>query len=154
MDSESMRHQMNEVRTALSRNVAEHEILSDMLRAFQRWFDLNPGKGVAEIATQAPLILDHSSRNGQRQRKVGGQSLGTIGFDSGFQEVLRQARGEPISDLEAWERMKLLGVKSNSENPVGWVGRSAKKLVTMGRAEKIGPKSWKWIGPLNGHDAD
>ena len=147
MDSESMRRQMDEVRAALTRNEAEHEILSDMLRVHQRWLDLSPRKAATETATQAPLL---PAQNG---RGKGGKPLGTLGFDAGVVEVLRQARGESLTQPEAWERMKLLGVRSNARNPVGWVGRSAKKLTEAGRAEKTGPKTWRWISYQNGAES-
>lgn len=142
MDKAAMRKHMEDIRVDLDRIEAEHKALSDLLKGYEGWFRVNPENGIYTNEQQLHLM----------PKGRGGSPLGTVGFGPGAVSVVKKARGEPLRDTEIWSRMEILGVKSNAENPSGWVNRELKKHPKD--IKKVGPKTWKWIGALNGHEAE
>ena len=137
MDRAALQKQMEEVRDLIAKNEREHEGLLALLKGFEGWFRLNPEDGVSPAQLEFPAP------------GRGVTPLGTMSFNKGVVSVLKQAHGEPLRDVVIWRRMQALGVKSNAENPVGWVNREATKHAKI---EKAGPKTWRWIWLINGEE--
>jgi hypothetical protein len=72
-----------------------------------------------------------------------------VNFEKGAVKVVKNARGEPLHSTEIWSRMKSIGVRSNAKAPVGIVDFNLRKHPED--IEKAAPRTWKWIGALNGH---
>ena len=132
MDRDTMRRQMEYIRDELNRLDEERGALAAMLRGYEAWFRAKPENG---RKPQRQLPLGVPGR--------GGKPKGSVSFRKGMITVLQQARGEPLDDEELWRRMQDTGVKSDSKNPLGFVRLTADRLEG---AEKVSPKTWRWVG--------
>ena len=130
MNRDAMRKQMEEVRDALNHIDQDREALETILKGYEAWFRVNPSHGSNR---QRQLALGVSGR--------GGGSNGSISFRKGFMAVLEQARGEALIDTEIWRRMQEMGVISNAQRPLGFIGLTAKRVPS---AEKVAARTWRW----------
>lgn len=137
MDEQAVREQLNEVRESLTRNEEEHEILLSLLKGYEGWLRLHGMQNGHSSPPhyQIPLEQEGSGR--------GGQPKGAISFRQGVRQVYREARGEPLTQSEAWTRMQVLGVKSEAKSPIGLIGLTARTFET--EIEKVDTRTWRWI---------
>ena len=121
MDRETMRRQMESVRSELNKLDSEREVLESLLKAYEGWFRIHPENGInPTTTTQLPLE--------------------GISFKDGLLEVLHQSRGEPLHVKEIWHRMKVIGVSSNAKRPEGFVSMHANRIEGV---EKVGPATFR-----------
>jgi hypothetical protein len=121
---------MEDVREALNHIDQDREALETILKGYEAWFRVNPSNG---SNPQAQLSLGMPGR--------GGGPTGSISFKKGFIAVLEQARGEALIDTEIWRRMQEMGVVSNAQRPLGFIGLTAKRVPD---AEKVAARTWRW----------
>jgi hypothetical protein len=131
MNKEAMRKQMEDVRDELNRLDSQRVALEQILRGYEAWFRAFPENGGRP---HQQLTLPVSGR--------GKATKGTMSFRNGFAEVLKQARGEPLTDEEIWRRMQDKGVKSDAKRPLGIVALTARRLPDD--VEMVAARTWRW----------
>jgi hypothetical protein len=136
MNKEAMRKQMEDIRDELNRLDSQRVALEQILRGYEAWFRAFPENGAQP---HQQLTLPVSGR--------GGATKGAMSFRNGFIEVLKQARGEPLTDEEIWRRMQEKGVKSDARRPLGIVALTAKRHSNQ--VEMVAVKTWRWKGPVS-----
>ena len=134
MDREIMRQELELVRGELVSLDEQRVALEKLLRAYEGWLRAFPENGALQPQGRLPLPV--SGR--------GGKTKGTISFNNGFIEVVRQARGEPLYAPELWRRMQEIGVRSDAKNPLGIIAFTAKRFQDVA---KVGPRTWRWVDP-------
>jgi len=141
MEAKTIRAQLDEVRTALTRNEDEHEILVSLIRGYEGWLRLNP-----EPAAQLALVLRPPPKAG----KGSSQQKGTVSFRSSVLRVLRDARGEPLHSREILARAQALGAVTEAKNPVGTADLMAYSLSRSQPLRRSSPRTWRWVGDEEG----
>lgn len=141
MDTQAIREQLTTFKTELERNRQEHEYLRGAVKSLEgllRVYETENSEAGLDghgIVGQVPLAT--SKWRGGKTPK------GRIGFRPGLEKVLRDARGEPLADAEIWKRMQVLGVVSESQQPLNWVNRTARNIEKIDESE---PKVYRWVG--------
>ena len=131
MNENTVRQQLDEVKKEFERNEEEKEVLLTLLKGYEGWLRLHG----ASNGRASTIQLAASP-----EKRRGGRPKGVIGFQKGEEQVLREARGEPLHAEEIWIRMQKLGVKSDAKNPLGLVTLTAKRLPV----EKVAPRTFRW----------
>lgn len=137
MDRAKNREQMEAIRSELTHLEEQKEALAVMLQSYERWFRVNPENG--RRPRQLPL-----GRGGR-----GVAPKGSISFQRGLVQVMREARGEPLRADEVWQRMQQVGVVSEAKNPQGFISLTVRRIDEI---QQVGPRTWQWTGPLNGEE--
>jgi hypothetical protein len=130
MDSDTIRKQLDEVKTALKRNEDEHRVLVSLMQGYEGWLRLNPG-----AAVQLTLTTERV------------QAQGGISFRGAVLRVLKEARGEPLNVREILVRAQGLGAVTGAKNPLGAVDLVAYSLAKNHSVEKVGPRTWRYGEP-------
>ena len=130
MNRDAMQKQMEDVRSELNQLDLQREALETILRGYEAWFRANPENG-SRPHRQFVLVTGR-----------GGPMKGTISFRKAEVQVLQEARGESVQDVEIWRRMQVLGAKSDAKNPLGFVNLVARGLE---KVEKVAAKTWRWV---------
>lgn len=140
MDAKTARAHLAEVQGQLARNEDEHEVLISLARGYEGWLRLNP-----EPVSQLPLSLESGSRS--RSESKGNRSL-----RGAVLQVIKDARGEPITTREILNRALALGAATQATNPLGAVDLMAYSLKKGHPVEKVGPRTWRWTASPENRD--
>ena len=127
MDADTIRGELDQVKTHLQRNEEEKAVLLDLLRGYEGWLRLygeRNGSGQVEL----PLAVPKSTA-----------PKGTVSMRGTVKEILRESRGEPLHSKEIWRRAQELGVKSSGRNPVGLVDLIGYALMKTQPIERVAP---------------
>ena len=143
MDAKTARAHLAEVQAQLARNEDEHEVLISLARGYEGWIRLNPEP--APPSSQMAPLFEPESRG--RSQQKGSRSL-----RGAILQVIKDARGEPITTREILPRALALGAATAAKNPLGAVDLMAHSLAKgkVPRIEKVGPRTWRYRGNRDG----
>ena len=119
MDLTNTPEYLKAVRERIVRLEEEMALLQNMLDAGTAWTNLNVGQQLASPVESA------------------------TSFPKGVELVLRNAAGETLRIEEIWERMQVLGVRSNGKRPAYYVSLHAERLRGVEKGEK---GAYRWVG--------
>lgn len=141
MDAKTVRAHLAEIQSQLARNEDEHEVLLSLARGYEGWLRLNP----EAPAPQMKLTFEPEPRN--RSSPKGSRS-----FRGAILQVIKDARGEPITTREILPRALALGAATAAKNPLGTVDLMAHSLAKSKhpQIEKVGPRLWRYRGHEDG----
>ncbi|MGH7487339.1 MAG: hypothetical protein ACREMY_17325 [bacterium] len=146
MDAKTARAHLTDVQAQLARNEDEHEVLVNLARGYEGWLRLNPDNSAAQ-PPQMSLTFQPEPAN--RSEPKGSRS-----FRGAILQVIKDARGEPISTREILPRALALGAITESKNPLGTVDLMVHSLTKIKHPviEKVGPRLWRYTGPQESRD--
>lgn len=118
-----------------------------------------PTQEVVEPIQGALLPGEHISARGAPNRAGqhgGRRPQGTIAVRKAIIEVLRNAQGRPVPARELLDGVRALGAVTKGANPESLIDLHARNAMLREKApiERLGKRTWRWIGPLDWQPAD
>jgi hypothetical protein len=144
MDESTVRKQLEELRTELSRFDDERSVIVSLIRSYETWLRLR-GKDDGVVATPPlPGLLPLD----EPKVVVITESDNDAGpsFRGGVLRVIREAHGEPLHAKEILRRVEALGARTTAKNKLSVVALAIRSLSERQPIEKAGPRMWKWAG--------
>lgn len=134
MDGPTLRQRLREAYTELEQLEGRRDALTSIVKGYESLIRLN---GAPEPEPAPSLSLP-----------TPGRAKGTVSFRSAVQQVLREARGEPLHIKEIYARATALGAVSGAKEPVRVTDLMLYSLRTRTKLpiEKVGPGTYRWAG--------
>lgn len=138
MDEKAVRRQAAEVKTELTRNEREHEVLLSLLKGLEGWLELNGSR-----PRPAPHLL-LSSADGQAKPPKLQEVPSARGS---VLKVIREAGGASLHVKDILEQVRQMGARVKEDNPAGMIDLMLYSLKKSEYpVEKVGPRTWRWAG--------
>lgn len=71
--------------------------------------------------------------------------VGSISMRSAVPTVLERS-AQPMHSRDVWEAVQRLGAATAAKDPIAVVDLVILGLHQRGKVEKVGPRTWRWIG--------
>jgi hypothetical protein len=135
MDSQVVRQRLREAYADLEKIEERREALTAIVRGYEALVRLD-GPPEPEPAPALPLPTP-------------GPAKGTVSFRAAVQQVLREARGQPLHIKEIYARATALGAVSGAKEPVRVTDLMIYSLRTRTKLpiEKVAAATYRWAGP-------
>jgi hypothetical protein len=145
MDETTLRSRLREAYGELNQLDERREALTDLVRGYEKLIRLN---GLPPV--------ENEQNNPTLSLPTPGRQKGTVSMRSAVQQVLREARGEPLHIREVYHRAQALGATSDAKNPVRITDLLIYTLIHRGGLpiQKVAPATYRWIGHENDGKGD
>lgn len=136
LDEQAIRRQLSDVLDRLAHLDDERAALEDIASGYRKLLRARgePDQGNTGSITFLPSV----------DRQPSGV-VGQIPFRSTVHQVLRDAKGTPLHSAAILEAVRHLGAGTRAKNPLSMVDLVVTGLVKQGKAEKVAPRTWRWI---------
>jgi hypothetical protein len=143
MDAASVRLQLEETRTALTRLDAEREVLLTLVKGFEGWLQLHAGGTVNTPSSMDVLPVKPRRRTTTR---------GGVSMRQTVLKVMRDRPGLSMHVTEVLQHTLDAGAHTDAKR-----GENSVELILYSLRdrdkhpiEKVGPRRWRWIGTPSG----